>query len=58
MTKKFKMIEISPNMARYYFNGDIREVYIIHPDGTESLVASIEAIQTISDDDVFGIEDD
>jgi hypothetical protein len=58
MTKQFKMIEISDTMARYYFNGDIREVYIVHPDGSESLVADIEAIQTKSSDDVFAIEED
>jgi hypothetical protein len=53
----FKVTEISDTMARYYFCGDIREVYIIHPDGTESLVGDIIAIQIKSTDDVFAIED-
>jgi len=50
------MIEISETMARYLFNSD-EEVYILYPDGTESLVEDITDIQDIDDDCIFGREE-
>ena len=52
---KLIMREISGELARYFFNGSILEVFRIYPDGTEGLVLDIEDIYT--HEGIFGIQE-
>jgi hypothetical protein len=51
--KDWKMTEISKDMAEYLFNTN-KEVYILHSDGSESLVEDLQQIRNT--EELLGVE--